>query len=82
MAFTEYTLTYKTATRSENYQDIFQFRKGKFMNKEDKSLAPLFDVWHFNFLNYQLKIIPLHLLLYSFLCKLKDTSLKIKKKKE
>ena len=51
------------------------------MNKEDKSLVRLFDVWHFNFLNYQLKIIPLHLLLYSFLCKLKDTSLKIKKKK-
>ena len=50
------------------------------MNKEDKSLVRLFDVWHFNFLNYQLKIIPLHLLLYSFLCKLKDTSLKVKKK--
>lgn len=50
-AFHRYTLKYKTdlqIRRSENYQDIFLFRKGKFMNKRDKSLVPLFDVWHFN----------------------------------
>ena len=52
MLFTEYTLMYKTdlqTLRSENYQDIFLFRKDKFMNKRGKRLVPLFDVWHFNF---------------------------------